>query len=180
MKSLTRPLLTRCAGALMFAAALIACNDDVAGLGPPSDPATEVFAPSLNVDIPSMTKLPVGVYVRDDVVGTGAEVVAASDTIWVDYAGYLKDGTLFDSGTNTKMIRGSGIVVGFNEGVVGMKVGGTRKIVIPSELGYGGVSKKDPATGKITIPRQSTIIFDVTLLKVNTPTTTPPVTLRAN
>lgn len=168
----------RLVGALAAAASLCACNDEIAGLGPPSDPATEVFAPSLKVDIATMTRLPSGLYIRDDTTGTGADVVAASDTIWVNYAGYLKDGKLFDSGTNVKFVR-SGLVAGFRDGVVGMKVGGTRKIVIPSELGYGGTSQKD-GQGQITIPRQSTLVFDVKMIKVHTPASTPPVTLRAN
>lgn len=177
MKNRTSPFRSRLAGALVAAAALIACNDDIAGLGPPSDPAAETFAAPLKVNIPTMTRLPNGLYIRDDTVGTGAEVVAASDTIWVNYAGFLKDGKLFDSGNNVKMLRGD-LVVGFREGVVGMKVGGTRKLVIPSELGYGGQSKKDLSTGQITIPRQSTLIFDVKLIKVHTPATTTPVTIR--
>jgi FKBP-type peptidyl-prolyl cis-trans isomerase FkpA len=163
---------------LLAAATLLACNDDVAGLGPPSDPTTEEFAPSLNVNIATMTRHPSGVWYRDDVVGDGAEVTDASDTIVVNYAGFLKDGDLFDSGTNVTFPRG-GLVEGFQNGVLGMKVGGTRKLVIPSELGYGGVSQKDPQ-GQITIPRQSTLIFDVTLRRVHTPAAGTPVTLRSN
>jgi FKBP-type peptidyl-prolyl cis-trans isomerase len=155
----------------VVAAAILACNDTVAGLGPPSDPATETFAPALNVDIPTMTLLASGVYVRDSVVGTGDEVVALSDTIVLNYAGWLKDGTLFDSGNNSTFLRG-GVVAGMRNGVVGMKVGGTR--------GYGGASLKEP-DGTIKVPRQSTLIFNVTLLRVHTPTTTtPPVALRGN
>lgn len=165
--------------AVAAAAALFACNDTVAGLGPPSDPATEVFAPALNVDIATMTRHPTGVFYRDSVVGTGADVTDASDTIVVSYAGYLKDGKLFDSGNNVTFPRGN-LVAGFRNGVVGMKVGGTRKLVIPSELGYGGASQKNRSTGEITIPRQSTLIFNVTMLRVNTPAATPPVTLRSN
>ena len=165
--------------AVAAAAALFACNDTVAGLGPPSDPATEVFDPALNVNIATMTRHPSGLFYRDSVVGTGADVTDASDTIVVNYAGYLKDGKLFDSGNNATFTR-QGVVAGMRDGVVGMKVGGTRKLVIPSELGYGGVSQKNTTTGEITIPRQSTLIFNVTLLRVNTPAATPPVTLRGN
>jgi len=98
----------------------------------------------------------------------GAAETEATDTVWVNYAGYLKDGKLFDSGTNVKFIPAQ-LVPGFRTGMVGMKVGGRRKIVIPSELGYGGVSRRDPVTGKITIPRQSTLIFDIDLLNLHTP-----------
>ena len=153
----------------------LACNDDITGLGPPSDPATETFAPSLNVNIAQMTKLPGGTYIQDITVGTGAEVVAKTDTVWVTYAGFLKDGKLFNTGTNVKF-EPSSLVKGFGAGLAGMKVGGERLMVIPSEQGYGGTSQREPGTGKILIPRQSTLIFRVTLLKLHTAESTPGTT----
>lgn len=147
----------------------IACNNDVTGLEPPSNPATETFAPSLNVNIAQMTRLPSGTYIRDITTGTGAEVVAATDTVWVSYAGYLKNGTLFDSGNNVKFDP-DGLVPGFKAGLLGMRVGGERLMVIPSDQAYGPETQRNPATGKIIIPRQSTLIFRVTLIKVYTPT----------
>lgn len=148
--------------------AAIACNNDVTGLEPPSDPATETFASSLNVDLTQMSKLASGTYVQDITTGTGAEVLAGTDTVWVNYAGHLKDGTLFDSGTNARFVPAS-LVSGFQAGLIGMKVGGERLMVIPSAQGYGGTSVKNPATGKVIIPRQSTLIFRVTLNKLHTP-----------
>jgi peptidylprolyl isomerase len=150
----------------LFAA--LACNDDITGLGPPSNPATETFVASLGVDIAQMTKLPSGTYVRDLTVGSGAEVVAKTDTVWVNYAGFLKDGKSFDTGANIRF-EPSGLIPGFRDGIVGMKVGGERLIVIPSDQGYGGVSQREPGTGKIMIPRQSTLVFRVTLLRLHTP-----------
>lgn len=152
--------------------AVIACNNDVTGLEPPSDPATETFAPSLGVDIPSMSRTADGVYYADVAVGTGPEVIATTDSVFLTYSGYLKDGTLFDSGTNVKFTLAN-VIPGFKSGLFGMKEGGRRKLVIPSALGYGSQSQRDPATGKITIPRQSTLVFDVHLLRVhNRPDTT--------
>jgi FKBP-type peptidyl-prolyl cis-trans isomerase FkpA len=161
--------------AYMAAAAVIAfaCNNEVTGLEPPSDPATETFATALNVDLATMTKLPSGVYLRDDVVGPGDPVTSASDSIRVSYAGYLKTGTLFETGTNVLFMPAL-LIQGMKEGVIGMKVGGRRRMIIPSALGYGAETKRDVATGKISIPRQSTLIFDVTLLKVHTPAPTTP------
>jgi FKBP-type peptidyl-prolyl cis-trans isomerase FkpA len=165
----------------LLAIALLAsasCNGDVTGLGPPSDPATETFAAALNVNISQMTRLPTGVYVQDSIVGTGEEITFQTDTVWVTYAGFLKDGKLFDSGNNVKF-EPRFLVTGFRGGITGMKVGGRRKIVLPSDQGYGGTSVKDPTTGKIKIPRQSTLVFDVTLLKLHTPTgNTGPQALR--
>jgi FKBP-type peptidyl-prolyl cis-trans isomerase FkpA len=150
--------------ALMGAAA---CNGTVTGLEPASDPATETFAGTLGVNIAQMTKMPNGVYYRDIVIGGGAAMTDKTDTVWVNYAGYLKDGKLFDSGTNSKFVP-LGLVLGFRTGMVGMKVGGRRKIVIPSALGYGGSSRRG-SDGKILIPRQSTLIFDIDLLNLHTP-----------
>lgn len=158
--------------ALVACTAALACNDEITGLGPPSDPATETFAPSLNVDIASMTKLPSGVYIRDVITGTGDSVTSRTDTVWVTYTGYLKTGDQFDSGVNSRF-NPAGTVTGFREGLQGMRVGGRRTIVIPSALGYGGTSVKNES-GKIIIPRQSTLVFQVELLRVhNVP---PPTT----
>jgi FKBP-type peptidyl-prolyl cis-trans isomerase FkpA len=166
--------MKRFAIALLAASSVVAtsCNNDIAGLGPPSNPATETFAASLGVNISQMTRMSNGVYYRDILVGSGAELTDKSDTAWVTYAGYLTNGTLFDSGTNTKFELPGQVVTGFRTGLVGMKVGGRRKIVIPSALGYGGTSVRD-ANNKILIPRQSTLVFDLDLLNVHTPSTTP-------
>lgn len=155
--------------------AAVACNNEITGLEPPSNPATETFAPSLNVNIAQMTRLPDGTYIQDLTVGTGGEVVAKTDTVWLTYSGYLKDGKLFNSGTNIKF-QPAFLVGGFRSGIVGMKVGGERLLVIPSEQGYGHVPQPDPVTGKTLIPRQSTLVFKVTLLKLNTADSVPGTT----
>lgn len=103
--------------------------------------------------------------VIDDVVlGTGEEVTTG-DTISVHYIGSLQDGTQFDNsytrGTPFTFEVGAGRVIqGWDEGVQGMKVGGTRMLVIPSELGYG-------AAGGGPIPPNSTLVFAVELLEIN-------------
>ena len=144
------------------------CNHDVTGLGPPSDPSQDTFAPALGVDIAQMSKTPDGVYYDDIIVGTGPDVTDKTLSVNVTYAGYLKDGKLFDSGTNVALDLNI-VVPGFRIGMQGMKEGGKRKLVIPSALGYGGSSVRDPVTGAIKIPRQSTLIFDVEVLKVTNP-----------
>ncbi|HJQ19681.1 MAG TPA: FKBP-type peptidyl-prolyl cis-trans isomerase [Gemmatimonadaceae bacterium] len=144
----------------------VACNNDVAGLGPPSDPAKETFAPSLGVDLSQMTKMSNGVYYQDLVVGpsTADSVYSKTASVKITYAGYLKDGTLFDSGTGATLDLAS-LIVGFRTGMTGMKVGGKRRLVIPSELGYDGRAQKN-LDNSIKIPRQSTLIFDIQLLDV--------------
>lgn len=148
-----------------------ACNSEITGLGPPSDPATETFAASLGINISSMSRTADGVYYIDVVEGTGAAVTDKTDSLRVTYGGFLKDGTLFDSGTNVRFVP-SDVVPGFRSGLIGMKQGGHRKVVIPSELGYGRISQRS-LDGKIKIPRQSTLVFDLRLLNVHNPAPAP-------
>jgi FKBP-type peptidyl-prolyl cis-trans isomerase len=83
----------------------------------------------------------------------------------VHYTGYLEDGTVFDSsveqGTPYKVTIGQGFVIqGWEQGLVGMKMGGKRRLVIPPELAYG-------EKGQGAIPPNTTLIFDIELLSVN-------------
>lgn len=100
---------------------------------------------------------------EDIEVGNGAEVKDGSN-VSVQYKGTLTDGTEFDSSysrnsTPLEFTVGAGqMIPGFDYGVKGMKVGGTRKITIPPELGYG-----DRETG--SIPPNSTLIFEVKMEK---------------
>ena len=149
-------------------AAAAACNNEITGLGPPSDPATETFDPSLGIVISQMTRLESGVYIRDLVVGSGDSVHAKTDTVWLTYTGFLKSGKEFDSGTNARFALDD-VVPGLTFGLQGMRVGGRRMIVIPSELGYGNRSITRPGTVDPVIPRQSTLIFRVELLRVFAP-----------
>ena len=144
---------------LLGAVMLTGCLDTT---GPtPSNPSTETFASTLGVNISNMQKTASGTYYVDEVVGTGAALSApqTNTTVNVDYSGYLKSGTLFDSGSNISFQLG-GVILGFVDGMVGMKTGGTRLIVIPSELGYGNSTQN---TNLTTIPPNSTLIFRVKL-----------------
>lgn len=96
-------------------------------------------------------------------VGTGAEAKPGT-IVTVDYVGKLTNGTVFDSSVDRKQpltftLGAQGIIPGFQVGVNGMKVGGERLLAIPPSLGYG-----EQQVG--TIPPNSTLIFDVKLLKV--------------
>lgn len=95
--------------------------------------------------------------------GTGAEAVKDKQ-LAVTYKGYLTNGQVFDqSRVNNGQLQpllftlGAGqLIPGFEQGVAGMKVGGTRRVIIPPSLGYG-----DKAQGGI--PANSVLVFDITL-----------------
>lgn len=102
--------------------------------------------------------------IEDIVVGTGIEAVAGKK-VTVNYIGTLTNGTKFDSsydrGVPFSFNLGVGEVIkGWDQGVLGMKVGGKRKLTIPSSLGYG-----EAGAGSV-IPPNATLIFEVELLKV--------------
>lgn len=108
--------------------------------------------------------VPAGLVVKDLTAGTGA-AVKSGDTITVHYVGTLMDGTEFDSsrkrGQPFTFDVGKGQVIkGWDAGLVGMKVGGRRKLIIPSDLAYG-----DRGAGG-TIPPKSTLLFDIELLSI--------------
>lgn len=100
--------------------------------------------------------------VQDEVIGTGAEATAGQ-VITVNYTGKLQNGTVFDSSVGREPFTftlGIGQVIkGWDQGVQGMKVGGKRLLIIPANLAYGP-NDYGP------IPGNSTLIFEVELLKV--------------
>jgi len=111
--------------------------------------------------MPSVTEL----QVTDKIIGTGA-AAAAGNRVTVQYVGSLTDGTVFDASANrgtdgfTFNLGKGEVIQGWDQGVVGMKVGGKRHLVIPASLAYG-----DRAVGNV-IPANSTLVFEVELLKV--------------
>ncbi|MGQ0667066.1 MAG: FKBP-type peptidyl-prolyl cis-trans isomerase [Nitrospiraceae bacterium] len=107
---------------------------------------------------------PSGLKYIDQTIGTG-DLAVAGTTTTVHYTGWLENGKKFDSsvdrGQPFSFPLGAGRVIkGWDEGVAGMKVGGKRKLTIPSTLGYG-----TRGAGGV-IPPNATLIFDVELLVV--------------
>jgi peptidylprolyl isomerase len=149
-----RPLLLPAALAVL--AIFAACGGETT-TPQGSDPAAETFASSLGVDLASMTKLSPDLYIKDLTVGSGA-VPATSDSIAVTYTGSLANGTQFDSNVGHAPLTislGTGEVIqGWDQGLAGMHVGGTRLLVIGSALGYG-------SAGRGTIPPNATLVFTV-------------------
>jgi FKBP-type peptidyl-prolyl cis-trans isomerase FkpA len=102
----------------------------------------------------------------DLVVGTGSSA-AVNNFVTVSYTGWLYDasrpeakGTQFDSSASYQFRLGTGAVIrGWDVGVIGMRVGGQRRLVIPPDLAYG-------RGGQGPIPPNATLVFDITLLNV--------------
>jgi FKBP-type peptidyl-prolyl cis-trans isomerase len=145
---------------MAFALALSACN--------PAEPVTSIdnttFAAGLGVDLAASTKTASGLYYRDITVGGGATAIAGH-TIAVHYTGALANGTIFDAnGTNAtpfSFVLGQGkVIAGWDEGVAGMKVGGSRQLIIPPALGYG-------AGGQGPIPGNAILVFTVIMVSTS-------------
>ena len=100
--------------------------------------------------------------IEDLKVGEGSEVVKYN-IVTVNYTGWLTDGTKFDSSLNPGRspfrftVGGGQVIKGWDEGLIGMKVGGKRKLTIPPSMGYGNQDMG-------VIPPNSTLIFEIDLL----------------
>lgn len=110
------------------------------------------------------TMEPVTELIKDDtLIGSGQEVKNGDKAV-VHYNGTLLNGTKFDSsydrGAPFQFTLGAGeVIAGWDQGVLGMKVGGKRKLVIPANLGYGPVPMG-------SIPANSTLVFEVELVDI--------------
>ena len=124
-------------------------------------PASTKVDNTVNV---SNTKSMTDTLVMEDIVVGQGDAVVAGDTITVHYTGWLTNGTKFDSSVDrgepfTTKIGVGRVIQGWDEGMVGMKIGGKRKLTIPASMGYG-----DRAVS--VIPANSTLIFEVELLRI--------------
>jgi FKBP-type peptidyl-prolyl cis-trans isomerase len=106
----------------------------------------------------------------ETVVGTGSVATFCRGAA-VRYVGRLQTGAVFDSvpaDTTFRFVVGDPrLIPGFNEGVLGMKVGGQRRVIIPASLGYGGETRPArPNLGFSGIPANATLVFDIKLTEV--------------
>jgi len=106
---------------------------------------------------------------QDLVMGDGTSA-AFGDMIYVHYVGLLENGDVFDTSTGSSQpfsaqLGTGAVIAGWDLGLVGMKEGGTRRLTIPAELAYGNKEVAD-ASGNVIIPENSTLTFDVVLLRV--------------
>ncbi|MBX7219920.1 MAG: FKBP-type peptidyl-prolyl cis-trans isomerase [Blastocatellia bacterium] len=126
---------------------------------PPANPEVKTANPT-----PTPTTPAAGLKVEDVKVGTGTEATTGK-SVTVHYTGTLTDGTKFDSSLDSKQpltftLGTNGIIQGWNQGILGMKVGGKRKLVIPPDLAYGAQGRGPK------IPPHATLNFDIELLDV--------------
>ena len=132
---------------LLVLLAVAACGKDT-----PTGPSPTTSAPYSATDL---------------VLGTGATAVANSN-VTVAYTGWLHDstktdakGAQFDSGSITFVLGTGRVISGWDQGLLSMRVGGRRRLIIPPNLAYGNNS---PDTSRI--PQNATLVFDVTLNNV--------------
>jgi FKBP-type peptidyl-prolyl cis-trans isomerase len=104
---------------------------------------------------------PTSLQIEDLTVGTGA-TAATGDTVSVGYIGTFLDGRVFDPGPGPISFQiGAGRVIpGFEQGIIGMRVGGKRRITVPSALAYGSAGNPP------TIPPNTPLRFEVTLVAI--------------
>ena len=131
----------------------------------PSDPNPLLFAMADQTNNQENSKITEsGLIIADIAVGEGDQA-KQGQTVTVNYTGTLENGDQFDTSIGRAPFSfplGAGRVIkGWDEGVVGMKVGGKRRLTIPPELGYGS-----RGAGNV-IPPNATLIFEIELLKVN-------------
>jgi FKBP-type peptidyl-prolyl cis-trans isomerase FkpA len=150
-----------------FAAAALAvaaaCTGDATGsgsvdIGPP---------PSLPAGLDTVTTAS-GLKYVDVAPGAGA-VAQAGSQVSLRYTLWLSNGTGIDTSGSTPVLftLGNGqLIAGFDEGVRGMEVGGKRRLIVPPSLGYGSQPVVDQNTGRVIIPANSTLIFDVELVSI--------------
>lgn len=171
---MTLPSTFRLTLVALLGALLAACgdgapgNDTIQALRAPApaeeplDPAMIDYHPDLQVDITAMRLHPSGLLWADDSVGTG-DSLDVDMTAVVHYTGWLPDGTAFDTSRETGPFSfrvGAGEVIdAWDLGVIGMRPGGKRKLIIPPAMGYG-------SEGFSIIPPNAILVFEIELLEI--------------
>ncbi|MDB4882117.1 MAG: FKBP-type peptidyl-prolyl cis-trans isomerase [Gemmatimonadetes bacterium] len=148
--------------AILVPLAFAACLNGTETITYPNVPIeSTTFATSLNVNLAASTKTATGIYFRDVTVGTG-KTAAAGDSVSVYYSGALANGQLFDqlvapAAPYGVRLGANRVIPGFEQGLVGMKVGGVRQLIIPPALAYG-------SAGNSGIPPYSVLVFQVNMV----------------
>lgn len=139
----------------LFTAALLSCKkEDDSSFQQQYDADIQLIENYLTENNLVAQKTSTGLYYIIDNPGTGS-YPTISNTVTVQYAGYLLDGTKFDSGTSSFPL--SSVIEGWQQGIPKFKPQGRGKLIMPSYLGYG-------SNGTSNIPANSVLIFDVYLI----------------
>src|SRR5215475_12853334 len=152
---------------LAAVASLTACNLDVPaptlpGSDFPSNPDTETFSLfNPPIDLSKMTKTATGTYFADLRAGTGQQLTL-DGRVLVSFVGWLKNGSPFAVRDSLSIAMDS-LIKGLQDGMPGMRVGGERLIIMPSERGFGDL-------GAAGVPRNATLIFDMILWRIDSVT----------
>lgn len=156
----------------------VANESPAATAAPSASPGADDFNTCNTV---SALTYPDGLKVGDLKVGTG-DAVKTGENADVQYTGWLQsNGSAFDSSRNpgrtafTFQVGAGQVIAGWDEGVLGMKIGGKRCLIIPAPLAYGSQGQTDQTTGAVTIPPNATLVFAIELVSLAPgPSPTPP------
>jgi FKBP-type peptidyl-prolyl cis-trans isomerase len=147
---------------------LSACTEKVPEPEPPPKATAAATTPvaSANVPPPAAAAPAVKELKSEDLKPGTGRAAKAGDTVRVHYTGKLLDGTKFDSSLDSgrpfEFKLGGGMVIkGWDQGVVGMKPGGKRRLTIPSELAYGKLGSPPK------IPPNAPLMFEIELLEID-------------
>ena len=153
-------------------AACTACGgagdaDDTRASGTPDPVETEPrpeFAVALDIDLDEMQRSSTGLYTRDVVEGTGL-AAREGHVVTVHYTGWLPTGDKFDSSVDrgepySFQLGRRDVIAGWEEGILGMRIDGVRRLVIPPALAYG------PRGRPGAIPPNAYLVFEVELLDI--------------
>lgn len=149
--------------ALVLASPLAACGDDPTT--PPAATATvetTTFGSSLGIDLAAAgwTRTAAGLYYRTLSSPTGTPAaVANGQRVTVRYTGWLANGTQFESSIYAFVLGTRAVIAGWDEGIVGMRIGEQRRLLIPPALGYG-------PSGSGPIPGNAVLVFNVEVVSV--------------
>lgn len=128
-------------------------------LRPLSPVASFNLSPTLAIPEDSLHTTGRGVWFRDVQMGVG-EPVGVGDEVGVHFVGFLTDGTRFTA-TDSKPFRfllgANRVIPGWEDGVLGMRVGGRRQLIVPAALGYG-------TKGSGPVPADANLVFDITVV----------------
>jgi FKBP-type peptidyl-prolyl cis-trans isomerase len=125
----------------------------------PGDVERTTFAPSLDVHLDKMLRRPSGLYMQELETGTGS-VATRGRSVIVRYTAWLADGKQVDAGEITVELGSNKTIRAWEEGLLGMRVGGRRRLVVPPALAYGSRGGGD------AIPPNAVMVFDMEVVSV--------------